>query len=943
MSEAPTPSTWFLRTSPESVHGELTLDILRQWAEQGRLVAGNELSQDGEQWVVASDVPELKMDWLVTLKSGVVHGPFNLLSVPSIYRRGIIDDEAVLENKTSKQKIPATSLLRGLGSPSDDEGLSADESASTEPTVDPPPLVQESDATPSVGPARSGRSVSKDAPPPTSVSPLLGQRAPSGAADTSATPPASPLRPAVRPLPKVAKAAPSESLSMADTIRDLEKKAEQGNALRQNFETVSRENAALKARLGESGAPAPEGMSDERIPRRLKAEVQQLRQQMHISDVRAEAAESSYAEQTSALRVAQSEVTGLHQELARINAGADAQMGTSSDELRNAVDALTTLWQSSSRDTASRMVKSEALAQDLATAVHSGVEDLVALEAFAAELLANYQKLHESFAAERTQREGAEDMVQQERDDKAPVNQEVEISLRRRIALLESSLAERNNPKKSPAPPAVPADEKAIATKAEARIASVRTELQAVISTLRHENAKMASDLAQLQVPSDNTPGEAPANLDEVNRLHAEAVNQLDEAHASELATLKRELEDARRQQVATSALEGGDTVNSPSIESLKKENVVLMQRDAEQSESIAGLKSQVAGLYGEMATRQKEALDRFKLREVELKSDVDTLVSGMSKQGAAAPGKDVDHVKRLQADIAKLRQEKTTQEKFAMDLDAQGKALRDEIKALKSAQAEMGAKLVKSQKAQATTASKDSDLDASVQTFEVAQKEWRQREDTLIGEVNVLKKTLADGAREAATSEQQAFAKVDSERVETLKGELTDLREENKALKMAGATQAAPATHGTVRPRSMASWFLRLDNSKVFGPVSLTELIQWASDCRIGPEHQVSSDSKSWKTAAEVEELRMHWNVRLSDGQVFGPLNLFAVGQLIQDGVMGDNVTVTHVVTGEKHSFNTLIADEIKHLLGREKELVEALQLARAPEKRRKQTRKKS
>ncbi|MCE9615984.1 MAG: hypothetical protein K8T26_17065 [Lentisphaerae bacterium] len=108
---------WVLRTGPETIYGELALGVLAQWAEQGRITPDSEVSRNGRDWVRAETVADLKMDWFVSLKSGMNYGPVNLLAVPGLFRRGIIDRTAVLEHKITHRKIPAIELLKGLKKP----------------------------------------------------------------------------------------------------------------------------------------------------------------------------------------------------------------------------------------------------------------------------------------------------------------------------------------------------------------------------------------------------------------------------------------------------------------------------------------------------------------------------------------------------------------------------------------------------------------------------------------------------------------------------------------------------------------------------------------------------------------------------------------------------------------------------------------------------------
>ena len=79
---------WYLKISEDMVYGPIPLATLCDWAAQGRVAAGNLVSQDEVAWVAAESVPDLKMDWLVELKNGDKYGPLNLLAAPHLVIRG---------------------------------------------------------------------------------------------------------------------------------------------------------------------------------------------------------------------------------------------------------------------------------------------------------------------------------------------------------------------------------------------------------------------------------------------------------------------------------------------------------------------------------------------------------------------------------------------------------------------------------------------------------------------------------------------------------------------------------------------------------------------------------------------------------------------------------------------------------------------------------------
>ena len=67
---------WFLRIAGGTMFGPVSLRGLVLWAEQGRIVPGNEVSSDRENWAAAETVPELEMNWYVQA-GAKTEGPFN--------------------------------------------------------------------------------------------------------------------------------------------------------------------------------------------------------------------------------------------------------------------------------------------------------------------------------------------------------------------------------------------------------------------------------------------------------------------------------------------------------------------------------------------------------------------------------------------------------------------------------------------------------------------------------------------------------------------------------------------------------------------------------------------------------------------------------------------------------------------------------------------------
>jgi hypothetical protein len=87
-TEKADPRQWFLRIAGGTVFGPVSTRGLIVWAEQGRIVPGNEVSTDRTKWQPAEDVPELSMAWYVEEPGGELVGPFHRTAGEALLREG---------------------------------------------------------------------------------------------------------------------------------------------------------------------------------------------------------------------------------------------------------------------------------------------------------------------------------------------------------------------------------------------------------------------------------------------------------------------------------------------------------------------------------------------------------------------------------------------------------------------------------------------------------------------------------------------------------------------------------------------------------------------------------------------------------------------------------------------------------------------------------------
>ena len=83
-------------------------------------------------------------------------------------------------------------------------------------------------------------------------------------------------------------------------------------------------------------------------------------------------------------------------------------------------------------------------------------------------------------------------------------------------------------------------------------------------------------------------------------------------------------------------------------------------------------------------------------------------------------------------------------------------------------------------------------------------------------------------------------------------------------------------------------TWYVRMEDGKVYGPADLAALVEWAKDGRIEPTSFVSRDRKSWQPAQTKPELEMKWLIESEPGKVFGPFHRAVVSGLFRNGAVG-------------------------------------------------------
>lgn len=80
---------WTLRDAAGTVRSaNIPTDLLAQWASQGAVLPGFEISADGETWAPAETLPELRMTWYVAIPGKPSYGPLTKAAAERLLAEG---------------------------------------------------------------------------------------------------------------------------------------------------------------------------------------------------------------------------------------------------------------------------------------------------------------------------------------------------------------------------------------------------------------------------------------------------------------------------------------------------------------------------------------------------------------------------------------------------------------------------------------------------------------------------------------------------------------------------------------------------------------------------------------------------------------------------------------------------------------------------------------
>jgi ribosomal protein L19E len=97
--------------------------------------------------------------------------------------------------------------------------------------------------------------------------------------------------------------------------------------------------------------------------------------------------------------------------------------------------------------------------------------------------------------------------------------------------------------------------------------------------------------------------------------------------------------------------------------------------------------------------------------------------------------------------------------------------------------------------------------------------------------------------------------------------------------------------------------------DGSIYGPVDANILKEWANSAQVAPQDMIDLSDDNWRSAPDVEFLDMVWLVKLPGDEIYGPTTLGALREFIQEGLISEKTTASHVKTQQALPIGALLA----------------------------------
>ena len=96
---------WYVKPGGEDLYGPYTFEELIDQAGDFRIAPDYQISTNREDWVRASEIDNLGMNWMVVLLDGSPYGPVHINALKQMFHEGYLgSDAAATHNRTGERK-----------------------------------------------------------------------------------------------------------------------------------------------------------------------------------------------------------------------------------------------------------------------------------------------------------------------------------------------------------------------------------------------------------------------------------------------------------------------------------------------------------------------------------------------------------------------------------------------------------------------------------------------------------------------------------------------------------------------------------------------------------------------------------------------------------------------------------------------------------------------
>lgn len=107
--------SWYLKKADGNVFGPVDDDACAQWAREGRIVPGDQLSEDQLTWLEPASLAQLGLDWFIPMEDGSPYGPLHALALSELIADGELGlDDTIAHRETREVHRVAEVLLPAL-------------------------------------------------------------------------------------------------------------------------------------------------------------------------------------------------------------------------------------------------------------------------------------------------------------------------------------------------------------------------------------------------------------------------------------------------------------------------------------------------------------------------------------------------------------------------------------------------------------------------------------------------------------------------------------------------------------------------------------------------------------------------------------------------------------------------------------------------------------